>query len=234
MKNLSKIFEEHGIKLSEKQLKQFDEYFSHLVSCNKQFNLTAITDEEEVAVKHFLDSVLPVEFFPKNASVIDVGSGAGFPSLPLKIVRPDLTICMVDSLTKRVNFLNEVVGFLGLLDAGAFHSRAEDFAKRNREKFDIAVARAVAPLATLVELLLPFVKVGGSAVIYKSSKLDEELKEAQKAIKTLGGEVEKIQDYEIGFAGEKISRKILIIKKVTPTPAKYPRGQNKPKLSPIK
>ncbi len=235
MESLIQIFSKYGINISKNQEKQFDLYFSYLIQKNKEFNLTAITNQQEVWIKHFLDSALPAKFFPDFASVVDVGSGAGFPAVPLKIVRPNLEVCMVDSLNKRVNFLNETISLLQLDKATATHSRAEDFAKGNREKFDVAVARAVAPLCTLVEYLLPLVKIGGQAIIYKSAKLEEELVASQKAIQTLGGKVAQIEKFKIAEAGfEEMERNVLIIKKVNPTPAKYPRGQNKPKTSPIK
>ena len=232
MKNLIETFNKYGISLSKTQETQFDNYFSMLVETNKVLNLTAITEENEVLIKHFLDSAIPEKFIPQNSKVIDIGSGAGFPALPLKIVRSDLEITMVDSLNKRVNFLNEVIKSLNLSKTYAFHSRAEDFAKENREKFDVAVARAVASLDTLVEYLLPFVKIGGIAVIYKSTKLEEELENAKKAILVLGGKVEKVENFEI--FEENLQRNILIIRKITKTPQKYPRGKNQPKSNPIK
>ena len=229
MNFLSEIFEKYGIKLQKNQLEQFDLYFRHLVEENEKYNLTAITEEKDVALKHFLDSALPFEQIPQGASVVDVGSGAGFPAIPLKIVRPNIEMCLVDSLGKRVTFLNDVISMLNLQNCSAVHSRAEDFAAKHRESFDVAVARAVAPLNTLVEYLLPLVKVGGKAVIYKSSKLDEELSAAENAIRILGGKAENVLSFQI----EGLDRKILIIKKISATPKKYPRGQNKPKLSPI-
>ena len=231
MKNLKDLFKKYNINLNDFQIEQFEKYFSMLIETNKVMNLTAITEEDDVAVKHFLDSALPEKFFPQNATVIDVGSGAGFPALPLKIVRPDLKITMVDSLNKRIGFLNDVIEKLNIEGANAVHSRAEDFAKNNREKFNAAVARAVAPLNTLVEYLLPFVKVGGVCIIYKSSKLAEELKNSQKAIEILGSKVEKIEKYYI--EEKELEREILILKKIKNTPLKYPRDKNKPKLNPI-
>ena len=232
MKNIEDVFSKYGITLSEQQVGQFDKYFNHLIETNKVMNLTAITEEKEVLFKHFLDSVLPFEVLKRNASMIDVGSGAGFPAIPLKILRPDLKVTMIDSLNKRVNFLNETTKLLGQKNVIAQHERAEDFARKNREKFDVATARAVAELNTLVEYLLPFVKVGGICVIYKSSKLEEELKNAQKAIKILGGSVEEIKKYYI----EEIDaeRNVLIIKKISKTPLEYPRDKNRPRLKPIK
>lgn len=232
MKNLKEIFEKYGINLNDVQIKQFETYFSMLIETNKVLNLTAITEEHDVLIKHFLDSVLAVKNFPENVKIIDVGSGAGFPSIPLKIVRPDLKICMIDSLNKRINFLNEVIKILNLNYINAEHCRAEDFAKKNREMFDVATARAVASLNTLVEYLLPFVKIGGIAIIYKSSKLSEELKEAENAIKILGGKIEKIEN--IIISEEELERNILIVRKIKHTPEKYPRDKNKPKTQPIK
>lgn len=231
MKNLQKIFKKYQINISNLQEKQFDTYFSMLVETNKFMNLTAITEEQDVLIKHFLDSVLPIEHIPQNASVVDVGTGAGFPALPLKIVRPDLNISMVDSLNKRINFLNNVIISLALDNISATHARAEDFAKKHREAFDVAVARAVAPLNTLSEYLLPLLKIGGIAVIYKSSKLDEELTAATKAIDVLGGQVDKILTYNIEEG--QLERNVLIIKKIRHTPPKYPRDKNNPKLHPI-
>ena len=231
MKNLKKIFEKYEINVSNLQEKQFDIYFNLLVETNKVMNLTAITEENEVLIKHFLDSAIPEKFIPKGSKVVDVGSGAGFPALPLKIIRPDLQITMVDSLNKRIKFLNETVLALSLTDIFAVHARAEDFAKKNREAFDIAVARAVAPLNTLLEYLLPLIKVGGSAVIYKSSKLDEELAVSHKALQVLGGEIESVETFEIEEGS--LERKVLIVRKTSHTPPKYPREKNNPKLHPI-
>jgi len=232
LKNLKKIFEKYGIKLSTDQEKQFDKYFSMLVETNKVMNLTAITEENEVLIKHFLDSALPEKFIKQNATIVDVGSGAGFPSIPLKIVRPDLQIYMVDSLNKRITFLNDVINELQLKNTHAFHDRAEDFAAKNREKFDISVARAVAPLNTLSEYLLPLVKIGGNAIIYKSAKLNEEIKEAHKAITVLGAKIDSIQRFFIEEEG--LERNILILNKISQTQKKYPRNKNQPKLNPIK
>lgn len=232
MRELKEVFGKYGIELSDVQIKQFEEYFSMLIETNKVLNLTAITEEHDVLIKHFLDSVLAINNFPKNAKVVDVGSGAGFPSIPLKIVRPDLQICMIDSLNKRINFLNSVIQKLDLNSIKAEHFRAEDFAKKNREMFDVATARAVASLNTLVEYLLPLVKIGGNAVIYKSSKLKEELKESENAIKILGGKVEKVENFKI--SEDELERNILIIKKINHTPKNFPRDKNKPKIQPIK
>ena len=225
------IFNKYGVKIDKNQEKMFENYYKYLIEENEKYNLTAITEENEVIFKHFLDSVLAVKNITKNAKIIDIGSGAGFPAIPLKIVRPDLTIYMVDSLNKRVNFLNELIKKLNLDNTFAIHSRAEDFIKNNREKFDFAVARAVAPLNTLLEYLIPYVKVDGKLLIYKSQKLDEELATAQNALKILCGNVDKVENFFIEEYN--LERKILVISKYKPTPAKYPRSQNKPKLKPL-
>lgn len=231
MKNLSNLFTKYGVLLSNEKENQFDKYFSMLVETNKVLNLTAIVEEDDVAVKHFLDSVLPQELIKKNSTIVDIGSGAGFPALPLKIIRPDLKVTMVDSLNKRINFLNNVIDELKLDNTCAIHSRAEDFAKTSREKYDVAVARAVASLNTLVEYLLPLIKVGGCAVIYKSTKLQEEIETAKKAISILGGKIDMIKNYVIEEGC--LERNVLVIKKVAKTPLQYPRDKNKPKTNPI-
>ena len=231
MKNICETFEKYGIKISKHQAEQFDKYYNRLVETNKVMNLTAITDEGDVLLKHFLDSVLPCDMIKQNSTLIDVGAGAGFPSLPLKIVRSDIKLTMIDSLNKRVNFLNDVVNDLSLKGVTAEHARAEEFAKTHREKFDVATARAVAELNTLVEYLLPFVKVGGICLIYKASKLDEEIARAEKAINLLGGKIDCIKKYKIDEI--EAERNVLIIKKVSKTPLGYPRDKNRPRLKPI-
>lgn len=226
---IKEIFEKHKIVLSEEQGRQFLKYYDFLVSENQKYNLTAITTKEEVFYKHFLDSVLPESEITKNAKIIDIGSGAGFPAVPLKIVRPDLKFTLVDSLNKRVNFLNELFILLNLGDIKAVHARAEDFIKGNRESYDFAVARAVAPLNTLLEYMVPYLKVGGRCLIYKSQKLEEEIVEAKKAMEILSVKIVKVLEYELGDA----SRKILIVEKTEKTNEKYPRGKNLPKLKPL-
>lgn len=225
------IFNKYNIKINEKQAEKFEKYYNFLIEENKKFNLTAITEKKEVFFKHFLDSVLAEKNITKNAKIIDIGSGAGFPAIPLKILRPDLQIVMVDSLNKRVNFLNQVINLLKLCNISAIHSRAEDYIKENREKFDFAVARAVAPLNTLLEYLLPYVKVGGKCLIYKSQKLEEELKGSQNALKILCGNVDKIDSFYIEEFD--MQRYILVVDKFDHNPVKYPRDKNKPKTQPL-
>ena len=216
------------LNLIEKNRKKFETYFEELVSYNDKVNLTAITERNDVFTKHFLDSILSVDAIPENAHLVDVGTGAGF---PIKIVRPDINITMVDSLNKRVTFLNHICNKLKVKSTNV-HSRAEDFAKNNREKFDVAVARAVAKLNTLLEYLLPLVKVGGIVIAYKGSNVGEEFMEAEKAMEILGGKVVKSIRFDLpNNYGE---RHLVIIEKVKPTPKEFPRDKNQPKTNPIK
>ena len=209
---------------------EFDIYYQDLISYNDKVNLTAITDRNDVYTKHFLDSILPIDAIPQNAKLVDVGTGAGFPSLPIKIVRPDIDITMVDSLNKRINFLNLICSKLKIKSTN-IHARAEMFARDNREKFDVAVARAVAKMNTLLEYLLPLVKVGGIIIAYKGSNVAEEFAEAGNALELLGGKVLKSIRFDLPNSyGE---RNIVIIEKIKPTPKEYPRDKNLPKTKPI-
>lgn len=232
MKDLIReLFKKYDIIIDNKQLEQLDIFYNLVIEENKKFNLTAITDKNDFAVKHLLDSCLPYILLPKDSTVIDVGAGAGFPSLPLKIIRPDLKLTMLDSLNKRVNFLNMCINKLGVTNAVAVHGRAEDYAIKNRERFDIAIARAVAGLDTLCEYCLPYVKVGGRFIALKGSSYEEELDTANFAISVLGGklvDVQKIYIQEID--GERAN---IVIEKVKNTPPKYPRGKNLPRLKPL-
>ena len=229
---LIQIFNSAGINLTTMQVAQFENYYNLIIDYNSRINLTAITEPVDVIIKHFLDSVLPYNDLQKNATVIDVGTGAGFPLIPLKIIRPDLKVTLVDALNKRVNFLKVVVADLKLDNTTCIHSRAEDLAIKldYRQKFDYCVARAVAKLNTLSELTLPFVKVGGKLIAYKSD-ISEELDGASKALSILGGKLEKILSFEL--PQNMGTRNIIVIKKVSDTPTKYPRGANKPKSNPL-
>lgn len=224
-------FENYGIVLTDKQVEQFENYYNFLVEENEKYNLTAITEKNEVAIKHFVDSVLPYKTIPQNASIIDVGTGAGFPGVPLKILREDLKLTLLDSLQKRVRFLEELTHKLELKNVTCVHARAEDYCREKREKFDVATSRAVAATNTLSEYLIPYVKKGGLVLMYKGSKAEEELKEGEKSIKTLGGKVSLIQKF---FLKEVESeRNVVVIEKLFPTPSKFPRGNNLPKTKPI-
>ena len=216
-------------KILENQEK-FETYYEELVDYNQKVNLTAITEKGEVFTKHFLDSILPIDCITENATVVDVGAGAGFPSLPIKIVRPDIKLTMVDSLNKRITFLNHICNKLKVKSTNV-HSRAEDFAKSNREKFDVAVARAVAKMNTLLEYLLPLVKVGGIVIAYKGGNVGEEFAEAHNALEILGGKV--IKSIRFDLPNNYGERNIVIIEKIKPTPAQYPRDKNLPKNKPI-
>lgn len=200
---------------------RFRIYYDALEEKNKVMNLTAISGEDESARKHFLDSVAPLLYFDMaGKSVIDVGTGAGFPGLPLKILQPQLRLTLLDSLQKRIGFLSEVCESLGLRDIECVHARAEECGTR-REQYDFAVSRAVARLNMLCELCLPYVKVGGAFIALKGPAVTEELKEADRAIALLGGTVEQVCDYAV--PGEELHHNIVIIRKSAPTPKKYPR-----------
>lgn len=223
-------FKEYGFNLSDKQAEQFNIYMEFLLQENEKYNLTAITNKDEIIVKHFIDSVLPISKLNQNALVVDVGTGAGFPGVPLKILRNDLKIVLLDSLQKRINFLQTLVKKLELSDVECVHARSEDYAKLNRERFDYALSRAVAAIPTLSEYLLPLVKVGGQAIMYKGIKAKEELSQGEKAIKTLGGKAGEELNFNFAELGQ---RTIIIIDKTAKTLAKYPRPKNLPKLKPI-
>lgn len=234
---LKKDLNEFGIELTAEMEEQFLLYYNMLIEWNSFMNLTAITDFDEVLKKHFIDSVSLIRAIPdlaeKRFKVIDVGTGAGFPGIPLKIVFPNISVVLLDSLNKRVNFLNEVISKLQLTDITAMHGRAEDFAqnKEYRESFDLCVSRAVANLATLSEYCLPFVKMNGRFISYKSEKVSEEFEVSGKAISVLGGEYENQITFELPDSD--IYRNLFIIKKKSATPGKYPRKAGLPSKEPI-
>lgn len=217
------------LRLLDDNADRFEKYYRLLVEWNEKINLTAITDRAEVQVKHFEDSLYGLEFIPQNASVCDVGTGAGFPGVPLKIARDDLKLTLVDSLNKRVNFLQNVSDALSL-SVDCLHLRAEDAGQgRLRECFDVITARAVAKLNTLCEYCLPLVKVGGRFLAYKAAA-DDEIAQSQNAVQILGGKVEEVKKFCLSNGD---SRTIVVIKKVKPTPPKYPRGKGKEKSMPL-
>lgn len=239
--------DEFGITLTDKQIGQFENYYDLLVEWNSFMNLTAVTDFDEVIVKHFLDSISLVKALDMentNIRVIDIGTGAGFPGIPLKIVFPSLSIVLLDSLEKRIRFLKEVIDKLAIANIFAVHGRAEDFAKLTgyRENFDICVSRAVANLSTLSEYCIPFVKIGGSFVSYKSENLTKisvelkngkvsEMEAAKKAIFLLGGEVRN--QVEFYLPNTDIYRNLVVIDKIRKTPKKFPRKAGLPSKEPL-
>ena len=225
------MFKSFGLNLNEEMYRNFDFYAELLVSWNEKINLTAITDPFGITEKHFLDSlaVFKDDIIPKNSSVIDVGTGAGFPGIPMKIYRNDLNVTLLDSLNKRINFLTEVSNKLSL-GMNCIHSRAEDGAKKAdlREKFDIVTARAVAPLPILCEYCLPYVKIGGKFVALKGP--NEEAKDSFTAYRTLGAEISDVKEYELP-CGDK--RRIIVYNKIKETPKKYPRNPSQIDKKPL-
>ena len=225
MSKKSKIL---GVRFSVEQIEQFYKYMNLLIEWNEKMNLTAITEPKEIILKHFIDSITILKYIDDNSKLVDVGTGAGFPGVPLSIMNPTLKITLVDSLNKRLIFLQEVVKELNLKNIEIVHARAEEFGqnKNYREKFDIATSRAVANLATLSEYLVPLVKIGGKIISMKASNAKEEINDAQKAIEVLGGKIEKIEEFDLPESD--IGRTIIIIDKNKCTPAIYPRKAGTP------
>ena len=228
--------EQLNIHLEEKQIQQFIEYYELLAEWNKVMNLTAITEYEDVIEKHFIDSLSLVKVYDLSSEkkVIDIGTGAGFPGIPLKIAFPQLDIVLLDSLNKRIKFLNTVTKQLGLEKVKAVHGRAEDFARQKeyRESFDLCVSRAVANLSTLSEYCLPFVKQGGAFIPYKSGKIEEEVSQAGNAVKKLGGKITDVVKFQL--ADTDMDRSFVIIAKEKRTPGTYPRKAGLPGKEPLK
>ncbi|MDO4903179.1 MAG: 16S rRNA (guanine(527)-N(7))-methyltransferase RsmG [Limosilactobacillus sp.] len=229
---------DNGIELTDRQMSQFEEYYQLLVETNRQVNLTRITEKKDVYLKHFYDSLMGAIAEPRlqteALTLCDIGAGAGFPSLPLKIAFPQLKITIVDSLNKRINFLADLVNQLGLEEVELVHDRAETFSAKKsvyREKFDIVTARAVARLSVLSELCMPAVRVGGEFIAYKASAADEELADAQVAIRELGGKVQCEKSLTLPVTDE--PRNIVIIDKEVSTPGKYPRRPGLPNKKPL-
>ena len=226
--------EKEGISLTPKQLGQFELFYKMLIETNKSMNLTAITDEDEVIEKHFIDSLScrRVVDMSQIRTCIDVGTGAGFPGIPLKIAFPEIEITLVDSLNKRIHFIEEVIEELGLTSIYAVHARAEELARNSeyREKFDLCVSRAVANLSTLEEYCLPFVHIGGKFISYKSGEIEEEVKESKKACFLLGGKLKEVYKFDL----EESKRSFVVVEKVKTTPKTYPRKAGTPSKMPLK
>lgn len=223
-----------GVRFSVEQMDKFYKYMNLLIEWNEKMNLTAIIEPNEIILKHFIDSITILKDIKDGSTVVDVGTGAGFPGIPLSIMNPTLKITLVDSLNKRLIFLQEVINELDLKNVELVHARAEEFGrnKKYREKFDVATSRAVANLATLSEYLLPLVKINGKAISMKAGNASQEIEDAKKAIKTLGGNINNIEEFNLPQSD--IGRTIIIIDKIKGTPGKYPRKPGTPAKEPIK
>jgi 16S rRNA (guanine527-N7)-methyltransferase len=233
MEKIKEKFKKLKLELTDQQAVQFFQYYEFLVEKNKVMNLTAIVDFDEVILKHFIDSLMIHQIVIPKGRLIDVGTGAGFPGIPLKIIYPDLDVVLLDSLNKRVQFLNEVIQKLGLEKIIAIHGRAEDLAKKDnyREQFDLCVSRAVANLSTLSEYCIPFVRKEGFFIAYKSGKIQEELESGRRAINILGGIIE--EQREVLLPDTDVFRCIVKIRKTGYTPKKYPRKAGMPAKEPL-
>lgn len=222
------------VNLSDLQVEKFYKYLLELLEWNTRMNLTAITEENEVIVKHFMDSLTINKYIPKGAKLIDVGTGAGFPGIPIKIVRDDVSVVLLDSLNKRISFLNSVIENLGLDKINAVHGRAEELGrnKNYREKFDIVTSRAVANMSVLSEYLLPFAKIDGKCVVMKGAEIDKELRQAEKAISMLGAKVNCVDGFDLLNLG--IRRNIVVLDKIKGIPKEYPRKAGTPAKNPIR
>ena len=220
-----------NLTFSQKQIQSFYWYMQLLIQWNQKMNLTAIKEPKEIIVKHFLDSLSIQKYIKPKAKVIDIGTGAGFPGIPLKIMNSSNPITLLDSLQKRITFLQEVVGQLGLTNIETVHARAEEYIQQEkREKYDVVVSRAVANLSTLLEYMLPYAQIKGICTCMKGPNIEEELKNGQKALQVLGGKILQIDEFTLPDGSK---RKNIIIQKIKNTPVKYPRGQNKPLRNPI-
>ena len=223
-----------NVQLNDEQIKKYFEYMTLLLDWNEKINLTAITEMDDVILKHFIDSMTIFKYIENVESIIDVGTGAGFPGIPIAIMKKDVKITLLDSLNKRINFLNEVCSELKINNVETIHGRVEEIGKNkeHREKYDIAVSRAVANMSTLSEYLIPLVKIGGKCICMKGSEIEQELEQAKFAIKELGGKIEKVEKFTLPDSD--MERNIIIIRKIKETPNKYPRKAGMPLKSPIK
>ena len=233
VKIMSFYGEKNRILFNDKQLKSFYRYMNLLIEWNKKINLTAIIEPKEIIIKHFIDSLTINKYISKNTKLVDIGTGAGFPGIPLKIYRPDIQVTLVDSLNKRIKFLDTAIEELQLENINTIHSRVEDFGKNKkyRESFDYATARAVANLSILSEYLLPTVKVGGQCLCMKGSQIEEEIKNSEKAINILGGKINEIDNFYLPETD--INRNVVIIDKILKNPTKHPRKDGMPSKEPL-
>lgn len=221
------------IELTEIQIEQFYNYMKGILKWNKSINVTSITDEKMFIVKHFADSLTINKFVEDKKNLIDIGTGAGFPGIPLKIVNKDLKVTLIDSVNKKLNIIRDITADFNLENLEIIHTRAEDLANdiEYREKYDIATTRAVSNLTTIAEYMLPFVKINGYAICMKGPNIRQELEDSKVAIEVLGGKLEKIESLNVG---NELERNIILIKKVKSTPKKFPRGKGKPLKEPIR
>lgn len=222
-----------NLELNDEKVKKFYNYMELLLQWNEKVNLTAITEPNDIILKHFIDSLTIERYIDKNVNIIDIGTGAGFPGIPISIARTDINITLMDSLNKRIKFLDEVIKENKLNNAKTIHARAEELArdKDYREKFDIATSRAVASLNVLLEYMLPFVKVGGYCICMKGSNIEDEILNSKRALNALNGVIEKIEEFEL--PNSDMSRNIIIVKKVGKTLSKYPRKAGTPTKDPL-
>lgn len=220
--------------MMENQIKNnedFEKFFNILIEENNKYNLTAITEKNEVYEKHFFDSLQAESIISNNSNVVDIGAGAGFPSIPLALVKKDVNFTLLDSVNKKINFINLAKTSLNLTNVNAIHTRIEDFAEKNREKFDFCLARGVASLPTLLEYCAPLIKVGGKIIAYKGSNYEEELESSRNAIKLLNIKLVEVKKYHLKDCNQ--DRFLLIFSKNTPTNTKFPRKMNKPRTNPL-
>lgn len=228
---IERLFHQAGFDITKEQINKFQRFGALLLEYNEKFNLTAITDKEEIINKHFIDSMQGKEFLETANKIVDIGSGAGFPSIPLKLVCPEKEFMLLDSLNKRIGFLKVVIEDLELKEMKTEHIRIEDAGQRkHRNLYDVVLARAVAPLNTLLEYSMPLLRVGGKLIAYKGDKAEDEIKDAQRALKLLYGEISHIKEYKLA---ETYNRQIIVVQKLKDTPEIYPRLQNKPKKLPL-
>lgn len=224
---------ENKIDITDKQIENFYNYMIGIIDWNTKINLTAITEENMFIVKHFIDSLTINKYVKSAKSLIDIGTGAGFPGIPLKIINENMKVTLIDSVNKKLNVIRDLSAKIDLENLEIIHTRAEDLAqnKEYRETYDIATTRAVSNISTIVEYMLPFVKLNGSAICMKGPNFKEELENAKKAIDVLGGKIENIESLNVG---DELERNIIVIRKVKNTPNRYPRGQSKPLKEPIR
>lgn len=232
-KEIDKYFCEMNLETTRNQKEKLYDFMKYLIEINEKVNLTAITEENEIILKHFVDSIIIQKYIQKDDNVIDIGTGAGFPGIPLKIIKEENKFLLIDSLNKRINFIKQVIEKIKLNKIEAVHGRAEELAQQDkyREQYDIAVSRAVSKLNILMEYMLPFVKKGGKCICLKGPNIKDELEEAKKAIEILGGKIDKTDEFTL--PNSDIKRSIVIITKIKETPSKYPRKSGMPNSKPL-